>query len=53
MPDPITFDKLLKIIDEVSSIPHVIAKIMKVVDDESSGAKELAAVVETDPALAI
>jgi HD-like signal output (HDOD) protein len=53
MAKPLKLDKLLVKIEEVSTIPHIIAKVMTVVESPNTGAKDLAKVVETDPALAI
>jgi putative nucleotidyltransferase with HDIG domain len=48
----LTLDALVKRITEVSSLPHVVARIIEVVNDERSSAADLKRVVDSDPSLA-
>jgi HD-like signal output (HDOD) protein len=49
-PDPI--EPVVRRIQDVSTLPHVALKVMEVARDPDSGAADLKAVVEGDPALA-
>lgn len=44
-------DKVAKRIDGISTLPHVALRVMEVANDDRSGAADLKAVLEADPAL--
>src|SRR5262245_37069549 len=44
-------DKVARRIDGISTLPHVALRVMEVASDERTGAAELKAVLEGDPAL--
>lgn len=46
-------DRLFARIGEVSSLPAAAVRIVNIANDETSGAKDLIAAVETDPSLAV
>jgi len=48
---PITLDKAVQRIDEISTLPHIALRVMDVANDENSGAVDLKEVMEGDAAL--
>jgi len=48
---PPTLERLLRRIDEISTLPHVALRLMEVANDPNSSASDLKQVLENDPAL--
>lgn len=48
---PPSLDKLVRRIDEISTLPHVALKVMEVANDPNSGAADLKEAMESDAAL--
>ncbi len=50
--DPKRFEEFVRGISSAPSLPDVVARLSAVMGDETSGASEIAEVIETDPAIA-
>lgn len=48
---PLTLDRFIRHIDEISTLPHIAIRLMEVANDPNAGAADLKAVMESDPAL--
>jgi len=46
-----TLDKVVRRIDEISTLPHIALRVMEVANDPDSGAADLKEVIEGDPSL--